>query len=60
MTSSSRPSSASLSGALDLTVQSVCGADPVQHGQLPTDPRVQAIVLAVLAPGAPAAPTSCA
>ena len=54
------PSSASLAGALDLTVQSVCGADPVQHGQLPTDPRVQAIVLAVLAPGAPAAPTSCA
>ncbi len=51
--------SASLDGAIDLTVQSVCAGDTVQHGGLPTDPHVQSLVLAVLRPGAPVAPTSC-
>lgn len=47
------PDSASLNGALDFTVQSVCPNDPVLHSGLPTDPRVQSIVLAELAPGPP-------
>lgn len=53
------PDSAALSGALNLTVQSVCPSDTVRHGGLPTDPRVQAIVLAVLAPGNPVRPSAC-
>ena len=40
------PDSADLDGALDLTVQSVCADSRVTHGQLPTDPVVQGIVLA--------------
>ena len=48
-------SSARLAGATDLTVQSVCAADPVKHAGLPTDPNVEAIVLAELAAGAPLA-----
>ena len=47
------PDSASLNGALDFTVQSVCPNDTVKHGGLPTDPEVQSIVLAELAPGPP-------
>jgi triacylglycerol lipase len=47
------PDSASLSGALDLTVQSVCGGDDVTHTGLPTDAGVQAIVVAELAAGPP-------
>jgi triacylglycerol lipase len=47
------PDSASLDGALDLTVQSVCPSDPVKHGGLPTDPNVQSIILAELAAGPP-------
>jgi triacylglycerol lipase len=53
------PESASLAGALDLTVQSVCPSDAVNHGGLPTDPGVQSIVLAVLASGPPTAPPAC-
>ena len=49
------PSSARLAGAVDLTVQSVCAGDPVKHSGLPTDPAVQAIVLAELAAGPPVA-----
>ncbi len=52
--------SASLAGALDLTVQSVCPGETVRHSGLPTDPKVQAIVLAVLGSGAPARPARCA
>ncbi len=48
------PDSASLEGALDLTVQSVCPDDQVRHGGLPEDPAVQAIVAAELQPGPPA------
>jgi triacylglycerol lipase len=47
------PDSAQLDGALDLTVQSVCADSRVTHGQLPTDPLVQAMVLAELAAGDP-------
>ena len=49
------PSSARLDGAVNLTVQSVCADDPVKHSGLPTDPTVQAIVLAELAAGPPVA-----
>jgi triacylglycerol lipase len=54
------PASASLAGALDLTVQSVCPDDDVRHSGLPTDPQVQALVVAFLRPGAPARPARCA
>ena len=47
------PDSARLEGALNVTVQSVCAGAEVRHGQLPTDPRVTALVLAVLGPGEP-------
>jgi triacylglycerol esterase/lipase EstA (alpha/beta hydrolase family) len=48
------PDSARLDGAVDLTVQSVCADSQVAHGQLPSDPLVQGIVLAELAAGPPA------
>jgi triacylglycerol lipase len=47
------PDSARLDGAVDLTVQSVCADSRVAHGQLPSDPLVQGIVLAELAAGPP-------
>jgi triacylglycerol lipase len=47
------PQSASLAGALDFTVQSVCAADSVGHGGLPTDPDVEDMVVDELAPGPP-------
>ena len=49
------PDSASLIGAVDFTVQSVCPHDLVKHSGLPTDPHVESIVLAELAPGPPVA-----
>jgi hypothetical protein len=47
------PDSARLDGALNLPVQSVCPGSQVGHGQLPTDPLVQQIVLTELAAGDP-------
>jgi triacylglycerol lipase len=47
------PDSAALSGALDITVQSVCGNDRVRHSGLPTDDNVAAMVLRELAAGPP-------
>jgi triacylglycerol lipase len=47
------PQSAELAGALNITVQSVCGTSTVNHTGLPTDPLVQAMVLAELATGPP-------
>jgi triacylglycerol lipase len=52
------PDSASLQGALDLTVQSVCSSDQVQHSGLPTDKVVQSIVVAELAAGPAVTPPS--
>jgi triacylglycerol lipase len=52
------PESAALVGALELPVQSVCADSAVTHGQLPTDPLVQGMVLAELAPGDPVPLTS--
>ncbi|MCO7219790.1 lipase [Klenkia sp. PcliD-1-E] len=56
------PDSARLDGALNLTVQSVCADSTVGHGQLPTDPLVQGMVLAELASGQPVelGPADCA
>ena len=48
-----RRTSARLAGALDIPVQDVCPGRQVTHGQLPTDPAVQALVADAL--GAPAA-----
>jgi triacylglycerol esterase/lipase EstA (alpha/beta hydrolase family) len=53
------PASASLAGALDFTVQSVCPADTVDHSRLPTDRSVQAMVVAELAAGQPVRPHTC-
>lgn len=52
--------SARLAGALDFTVQDVCPSDTVRHSGLPTDPRVQSMVLSVLHGAQPQRPTGCA
>ncbi len=49
--------SARLSGALDLTVQSLCPAARTSHGGLPGDPVVLALLDSALGTAAPAAPT---
>ncbi|SDO78022.1 Triacylglycerol esterase/lipase EstA, alpha/beta hydrolase fold [Klenkia soli] len=56
------PDSADLEGALDITVQSVCADSTVAHGQLPSDPLVQGMVIAELAAGQPVdlGPADCA
>ena len=56
------PDSASLDGALDITVQSVCADSEVPHGRLPSDPLVQGMVIAELAAGQPVdlGPADCA
>jgi triacylglycerol lipase len=51
------PDSARLDGALNFTVQSVCPNSTVQHGQLPSDPAVQRIVVAELSASPPNAPS---
>ena len=53
------PSSARLDGALDAVVQEVCPGRRVEHGQLPTDPAVQALVLDALGTARPALPSAC-
>jgi triacylglycerol esterase/lipase EstA (alpha/beta hydrolase family) len=47
------PDSARLEGALNISVQSVCAAERVGHGDLPRNPLVQQAVLAELAAGSP-------
>ena len=47
------PDSARLTGALNLTVQSVCASSTVAHGDLPRDPVSSSIVVAELAVGPP-------
>jgi triacylglycerol esterase/lipase EstA (alpha/beta hydrolase family) len=56
------PDSARLAGALDVPVQSVCATSRVGHGELPTDPLVENMVLAELGPGRPVplGPADCA
>jgi triacylglycerol lipase len=45
------PDSARLAGATNIEVQDVCQGSTVAHGQLPTDPAVQGMVLAELGTG---------
>jgi triacylglycerol lipase len=52
------PTSARLAGALDLTVQSVCASDTVDHTGLPDDRTVQAMVSAALAATPATAPAA--
>lgn len=52
------PDSARLTGALNLSVQSVCASAQVSHGDLPTDPLVTQIVRVELSPGEPVPLTS--
>jgi triacylglycerol lipase len=52
------PDSASLDGALDITVQSLCPGDQVDHGSLPADPVVQQLVVASLQPARPRPPAA--
>ena len=52
------PDSARLTGAVNVTVQSVCAAADVSHGDLPRDRIVQAMVAADLVAGPPVSPTA--
>jgi triacylglycerol lipase len=52
------PDSASLSGATNLPVQSICANAQVSHGDLPRSALVREMVLAALAPGEPMLPTA--
>jgi triacylglycerol lipase len=52
------PDSASLPGALDVQLQSVCPAATVTHSQLPTSPAVIAMVLQELGSGPMTQPTA--
>lgn len=54
------PTSASLDGALDVPVQDVCPSSTVDHGNLPRDPVVGALVLAELGPGPTVTPGAAA
>lgn len=50
------PDSGSLDGAVDYSIQSVCPALTVSHGDVPRTPAVIAMVLASLGPEPPAVP----
>ena len=52
------PDSASLEGALDFSVQSVCPGEVIAHVDIPRTPSVLAIVLVELGRADPARPTS--
>jgi triacylglycerol lipase len=56
------PESAELAGALNIKVQAICPNEKVDHSELPTDPVVEGMVAAELAPGAPVGlgPADCA
>jgi triacylglycerol lipase len=54
------PDSAELAGAVNLTVQSLCASDTVDHSGLPGDPVVQRIVIAALGVTLAAATPGCA
>jgi triacylglycerol esterase/lipase EstA (alpha/beta hydrolase family) len=56
------PDSARLEGALNIPVQAVCTGARVSHGDLPSDPLVEQLVLTELRAGAPAhlGPADCA
>lgn len=51
------PASADLAGAMNVPIQSVCPAEQVSHGQLPSNPVVTAVVLQSIGQGPLRAPT---
>ena len=53
------PSAAELDGAHNLAIQSICPDAQVAHSQLPTDPRVAAVVIAAIGPGPLEIPEEC-
>ena len=53
------PETSRLDGALNLTVQSVCSGSQKEHGGLPEEPAVAAILDSTLAVAAPSAPDGC-
>ncbi len=53
------PDSARLAGATNVRLQDLCPGATTTHGDLPVDPRVQAVVLAALGAGPLAVPSSC-
>lgn len=53
------PESARLGGAVQVVVQQLCPGARVDHGTLPRDPLVQAVVLQALSAAPLAAPTAC-
>lgn len=53
------PESARLRGAVEVVVQQLCPGAVVNHGTLPRDPRVQAVVLQALSPQPLRAPDDC-
>jgi triacylglycerol lipase len=52
------PTSANLTGATNVSIQSVCPAEQISHGQLPSNPVVTRIVLQAIGQGPVRAPTS--
>jgi hypothetical protein len=53
------PDSARLDGADNLVVQQLCTGRPVTHGQLPTDPAVQAVLVQALSGTELSVPAAC-
>ena len=53
------PDSARLDGAVNVPLQGLCPQARVSHGELPTDPRVTALVLRGVAAATLTAPTGC-
>ena len=53
------PDSARLDGAVNVSLQSICPRARVAHGELPTNPSVEALVLAAIGTTPLSAPTAC-
>jgi triacylglycerol esterase/lipase EstA (alpha/beta hydrolase family) len=53
------PDSARLTGAVNLPIQSICPQSRITHGELPTDPAVEAVVTGALGTSPLRAPTAC-